>query len=124
MAVVKRLLCLLLFFSGPSFAAQVISTACINEVAQKLEYRFTSNPNDGKIYAWERHDTLVWGTIVWHNCFLYPISPGTASINGFTVSGVMSASVRTITNPENGKWFTTNAVDIEQEQSSLDWCTQ
>ena len=119
-----KLWLLFLLFSLPLQAAQVISSACITEVGTKLEYRFTANPNDGRIYAWERHDTVVWGTVVWHNCFLYPISPGTASVNGHTLSSVTSAGVHSVINPANGKWFTTNAVGIEQDPSGLDWCTQ
>ena len=119
----KKFITLLLFFSVPSFAAQVISTACINEVGTKLEYRFTTNPNDGKIYAWGRYEYPVWGT-TWKACFLYPITPSTASVNGFTLSDVSTQGLRSVINPANGKWFTTNAVGIEQDQAGLDWCTQ
>ncbi len=111
-----------LLFSLTAQAAQVISTACINEVATKLEFRFTHNPDNGKIYAWERHLTPVWNTF-WRSCFLYPISPGTL-VEGYAISNVSSLGLRTVINPVNGRWFQTNAVGIEQDQQGLDWCTQ
>jgi len=115
---------LLLLFSFPLQAAQVISKSCIEEGAQKLEYRFTYNPLSNNLYAWERHDIAVWGNVVWHNCFLHPISPATTSVAGYIIANVMSEGIRSVTNPANGRWFATNAVGIEQDQAGLDWCTQ
>jgi hypothetical protein len=113
---------LLLAFSAQ--AAQTISSACLSEVAAKLEFRFTFNPTDGRLYAWERHNTLVWGTVVWHSCFLYWIQPGSGITTGFPLSNETVAGLRSVANIANGKWFQTNAGGIEQDQSGLDWCTQ
>jgi len=112
-----------LLLAFPAHAAKVISNTCVAEVAANLEFRFTYNPNDNLIYAWERHySPYLYSYRL--KCLLYGIQPSNATITGFPVENVSMGLLRDVTNPVNGVVFKTNAVGIEQDQPGLDWCTQ
>lgn len=124
----KRAWLILLLLSLPAQAAQVISQACIDEVAQHLEPRFTFNPTEKRLYAWERHIIRTPGYFNnyadTHYCLLYYIIPNPMmDTAAFPISNATSGLLITwASNPKSRTSFKTNGSNFEQE--SLDWCTQ
>ena len=124
----KWILIFSLLFSAPAFSAQVISQACIDEVAQHLEPRFTFNPTEGRLYAWERHIIRTPG--YFNNyadtryCLLYYITPNPMmNTSAFPISNTTSSTlIHWEANPKSRTSFKTNGYNFDQE--SLDFCTQ
>lgn len=131
---------LLLLFSLPLQAAQEISECATWEVIGKLQPRFTRNTMTSVPYGWVRYISVpgqftcggglptVYPVSPFGKqrvCYLAPLTTETDFIaTVFPLTNSTPGAIRSITNPANGIWFVTNAVGIEQDQASLDWCTQ
>jgi len=124
----KRLFLILLLLSSSAQAAQIISQGCIDEVATKLEPRFTFNPTENRIYAWERHIVRIPGYANNYAdiryCLLYYIIPNPMmNTSAFPISNTTSNTlIHWEANMKTKISFKTNGYSFDQ--ASLDWCTQ
>jgi len=132
------LLLLLPLLSLPLQAAQIYSREDVDKISTTLisDSRFTHNTSTSMIYGWVRlieadriFNSITGGSYyvnkVRHCGIVALYSPDIFISDVRTLSLVVADNQeREVINPVNGIKFMTNAKDIEQDQASLDWCTQ